>query len=236
MIDYKRVIYKPNDNTELGSIRMVKPDDVFVYTDGTTSKKMSGAEVLKVGAGMVRMPMETRPIQNIYAQGRIIYVIVAEPPSNKVHFDLKNARFEKNFNTNFAFGVFKDYEDDVRIKGNIVIGSFALPYTMEYVSRMYEIGEPHAYNWTLGENLISRVIYEDQTFNGILLKNLEINHKTGIMHGKLQFDVYAKNVSSNPISSSYDFQMNIVNGEFTLKAGNSLHHYKCSAYCCHKLG
>ena len=236
MIDYKRVIYKPNDNTELGSIRMVKPDDVFVYTDGTTSKKMSGAEVLKAGKAMVQMPMETRPIQNIYAQGKIMYFIVAEPPSKKVHFDLKNARFEKNFATNFAFGVFKEREDDIRIVGKIVIGSFALPYTMEYVSRMYEIGEPHAYNWTLGENLISRVIYEDQEFNGILLKNLEINRETGIMHGKLQFDVYAGHVSSNPISSPYDFQLNIINGEFTIKAGNSLHRYKCIPYCCHTLG
>lgn len=229
MKEYERVIYKPNEAPDSEGPRIVRADDEFIFSDGKLTKKISGEEVIKTGKSMVNIPYENRPIQNIYAQGEILYYIIAEPPSNKIFFDLKNTQYSLNFTAPFSIGIFKDHDDGNQMNGRIILGSFVLPYSMEHMIENYGPYEPHGYNWILGDNLVSRVIYDDQEFRSLTLKGIEYDEKSHIMKGKLLFDVYVPHIQSSPISSPYDFMINFDAGEFAINGSGFVRKYNMTS-------
>lgn len=220
-----RVIYRENETVPPPAVLIVQPDTVYMfYNDGATSS-IKGSDVIKTARKTSNVPYKDRPIQNVSVDGKDVLFYVVEVPSNMLSLNLRYANVQANFDLPFQVAV--RHTSDA--SGEILLGNYILPFSVEPVHEMYNLNEGRGERWVLGDHLISRVIYTDQINRGVLIKNIEIDTQTGVMTGNLLFDVGSPNSAIKPNNFLYHMRFNFETGCLTLEAGDNVYKCKCAS-------
>lgn len=230
MSEFKRYLYSSTDDDKLGNWSCVQSGGTYFYFDGTDIREISGDEVIKIVMSEQSLPVDKKTIQNAETSAfpaAVCYKLLRNL-TNKIFFDLKNTTFSFNFDVPFPIGVFRDGETGTSANGRIILGTYALPYTVNLISEMYGFNDARGYKWVLGDNLIERNIYDDQEFKSLTLRNVKYDKDKNFMTCDIIFEVYSKGPGGRHLlSDAHPLQFDFKTGEVTINFPSRSSHYRC---------